>query len=355
MRKFILTVLSVCSCLLLADSASAQRKSRSQVEREFPPQRKRDRPPSKPRPKPLPSLGGGTLAPPEPSPRDLPTPATTAAAPAPAVQPRRPIPRVPQPLPLPAPGNTLDLPAQAAARPDDVEARVKECKKQEPTSPEVRCVVIPKVSVRSDFNSFFVGTLYAGERFRVRAVHEVRRVDEEGKVFYPCYFLGDAFGNVDRRNVWVRCDALEKRGSRPLPRHVVKAELHKAGDDRPNTVTTREHLRNSFASTILAETLKRTNGRAGNIAVKTEVGTATVFGNYNPLKAKDPRTRGFLNPVDGAISASDPNITLRGRYVTKDGKAVVLSVTRPNPVTGKPQNLWVVIDRRDVRIINLPR
>lgn len=361
MRNLILTVITVCSCLLLADSANTQRKPRSQVEREFPPQRKRDRSPSKPRPKPLPSLGGGTLAPSEPLPRDLPTPATTTAGPAPTVLIYRPIPRAPQPLPLPAQSNTLGLPAQAAARADDrekarVKAHVRECKEDPPTSPEVRCVVATEVSVRSDFNSFFVGTLYAGERFRVRAVHEVRRVDKKtGEVFYPCYFFGDAFGNVDRRNVWVRCNALEKRGARPMPRHAVKAELHKAGGDRPNTVTTREHLRNRFASTILSETLKGTNGRPGNIEVKPEVGTVTVFGNYNPRKSKDPLTRGFLNRVKDPISVNDPNITLHGRYVTKNGKAVVLNVTRRNPVTGNKQKSWVLIDRDAVRIINVPR
>lgn len=351
MRKFILTVITVCSCLLLAASVNAQRKSRSQVEREFPQQRKHDRSPSKLRPKPLPSLGGGTLAPPEPSPRDLPTPGTTAAAP--AVQPRRPILHAPQPPPLPAPGNTLHLPVQAAARPGKLP---EECKDRQPTSPGVRCVVAREVTVRSDFNSFFVGTLQRGDHFRVRAVHQIRRVDKDGDVYYPCYFFGDAFGNVDRRNVWVRCDGLEPRGeTHPMPRRAMKPELHKPGSDRPNTVTTREHLRNRFASRILPETPDRGNGRPNNITVKPEVGTVTVFGNYHPRKAKDPLTRGFLDPVDDPISLGDRTITLHGRYVTKDGNAVALNITRRDPVSKKKQKSWVFIDRNTVRIINLPR
>lgn len=66
----------VTACFLLTVSANAQRKSGSAVDRELGPesagsrssQRKPDRSPSQRRPAPLPSMGGGTLFPSEPTP-----------------------------------------------------------------------------------------------------------------------------------------------------------------------------------------------------------------------------------------------------------------------------------------------
>lgn len=346
MRKLILTVLTVSTCLLLAEPAGAQRKSRSQVDREFPQARKHDRSVSQRRPKPLPTLAGGTLAPPEPRHRDLPTPATTIDTPAAAARPRGIRARAPVRPPFPTPGTTADLPARVSARP----GRLPDARNSRRSStPGVRRVLATDLSVRSDPDSFYVGSLTRGQHFRVKAIREIRRVRRDGTVFYPCSFYGDAFGSVDMKNVWVNCAGLEPRGKRhPRPRRAVKPEFHKPGRDAPNTVTTREHLRRRFASRILPETRRGGDGRPGSIAVREGLDTMDLYRTF------DPRT-GRARDLLGTFPARGPNITLKGRYVTRNGEAVVLRYIRVDPTTGERSRLWAVVRRGQVNIISPPR
>jgi hypothetical protein len=255
---------------------------------------------------------------------------------------------------MPTSWEAFDLPDSSPIA--SASAHSEKCK-QQPISPDVRCVDVPKLFVRSDPNSFVIGTLEEGDHFRVKAVRKSTEMADDGTVKHRCYFLGDAFGHVDRHNVWVNCDGLEQRKAiNPVPRPALPSEVHPPLEpqNRPDIVTSRENLLKHFASEILPENAKGWDG-AVNLTLKPEAGPVQICRNYNPAEANNPRTHGFLDCI-GSISAADSNLIAKGRFVSSDGRAVMVHLVRPNPenplLTSRE---WIMIHRAAVNVTRSPR
>jgi hypothetical protein len=251
-------------------------------------------------------------------------------------------------LPVTRPANSSsDLTARATAHP---EPSSDPCEDSRTTSPSVRCVdtMAGRLFVRSDPKGFFVGSLYPGEHFRVKAVRYIPE-DRNGKLV--CYFYGDAFGNVQEKDVWVNCEGLEPRAeTAPKPPHAeVNTQYHIPGPLDPNDgiYSTRDYLVDRFASELLLPETSNGGNSKVYAVVKPEIGSTQLYGNYDPRK-QNP----FVDPLNITISATDPPDKLKVRYVSKDGNyAVVNYDIGTDPKTGKERRRWGVVSTQAIDIL----
>lgn len=242
--------------------------------------------------------------------------------------------------------NTPDLTARAAAHKG---ASSDPCENSQP-SPSVRCVdaAAGRLFVRSDPKGFYVGSLYPGEHFRVRAV---RYIPEDRHGNLVCYFYGDAFGNVQEKGVWVNCEGLEPRAKtapKP-PRAEVHTQYHIAGPINPKDgiFSTREYLEKRFDVKILFPETEDGGNSLVLAVVKPEKGSTQLWGNYDPQK-RFP----FVDPLHITISANDPPDRLKVRYVSNDGTyAVVNYDIGIDPKTGREIRRWGVVSMQDINIL----
>jgi hypothetical protein len=222
------------------------------------------------------------------------------------------------------------------------------CEKNPSPDPTVRCVDARAgyVYVRIDPKSFYIGTLYAGEHFRVKAKRQVTRVNDDGTVSHPCFFFGDAMGHVDQKNVWVNCEGLEERriGS-PQPRPAqIGVDFHPPGALNPNDkiVTTRDYLWERFGAQIMPDSPSGGNSTVQAV-VKPEIGLAELFANIN-------KNGTLIDSLHKPVLASDPPITLRVRYLREGGAVAVVNYLDPR--TGEKR--WALIDGGKINIIRPP-
>jgi hypothetical protein len=152
----------------------------------------------------------------------------------------------------------------------------------------VRKVDEPRLIVRANPRSWYLGALEQGDKFKVKAVR-------------GAWAYGDASGDINRKNVWVLRDGLTK-GNVP------------SGKGNP-PYTIRNHDQ-SRAYMLKKEASWLSPGKSDGVKVKLT--SPTVLSNtYNP------KTGDFLGRVK-TLDPKTPNREVRVRYISKDGNAAVV-------------------------------